>query len=251
MKTDSATIKIFTAGNELIRTIKIKADTGFNRNYWGFEMKGVRQPGTPKPKASTPEPAGLPVYPGLYKMVIRLGNEADSAQVLVLADPGLPVSREIYDAKMVMIKRIEKSSARLTAITDQLTEAEDAITKIEAELKNIEGKDADSLRKTGKLMMDSIKSIRNYIMGKTQEKQGYGTPYQVTATGRLGEARNEVLGKTKIPDAQEISLIEEAELLADKAVKKTNEFFKGPWVQYQKQTESTPRKLFREYKDIE
>ncbi len=250
-KNDSATVRIYTAGNESIRTIRIKADTGFNRNYWGFEMKGVRQPGTPKLKVNSPEPGGMPVYPGTYKIVIHLGKESDSTLIQVLADPNGPPSREIYDAKMNAIKRIEKSTARLTAITDQLSDADETIAKVEAELKNIEGKDADSLRKTGKAMTDSMKNLRNLIFGKPPEKQGEGAPYQITVTGILGEARSEVLSKTKIPDIQEIRIIEEAEGLVNETVRKSNTFFKGPWIQYQKQAENTPRRLFGEFKEIE
>ena len=180
-----------------------------------------------------------------------MGKDSDSTMITVNADPNVPNNKEIYDAKMLMVKRIEKSTARLTAITDRLTDAEETIAKVEAELKNVEGKDADSLHKTGKAMTDSIKNIRHFIFGKPQEKQGYGSPFQVTVNGSLGDARNEVLGKTKIPDTQEIHLTEEAEDLVNEAVQKTNAFFNGPWVQYQKQAESTPRKLFKEYKDLE
>ena len=250
-KMDSATVKIYSSGNELIRTMKIKVDTGFNRNYWGFEMKGTRQPGSPKPKSGSSEPAGLSVYPGLYKLVINIGAAADSTMIVVNADPNVPNDKEIYNAKMVMLKRIEKSTARLVEITDRLTDAEETISKIESQLKNIEGKDTDSLRKAGKIMTDSIKNIRNFIFGKPQEKQGYGSPYQLTVNKILGDARGEVFGKTKIPDAQEVRITEELEGLVNEVVQKTNTFFKGPWQLYKKQADNTPVKLFNEYKEIE
>ena len=250
-KMDSATVKIYSSGNELIRTMKIKVDTGFNRNYWGFEMKGTRQPGSPKPKPGSPEPAGLSVYPGLYKLVMNIGVATDSTMIVVNADPNVPNDKEIYNAKMVMLKRIEKSTARLVEITDRLTDAEETISKIESQLKNIEGKDTDSLRKAGKIMTDSIKNIRNFIFGKPQEKQGYGSPYQLTVNKILGDARGEVFGKTKIPDAQEMRITEELEGLVNEVVQKTNTFFKGPWQQYKKQADNTPVKLFNEYKEIE
>ena len=248
---DSATIKFYDQLNELIRTIKVKADTGFNRYFWGFEMKGSRQPGTPKPKPGSPEPGGLPVAPGTYKVVVSLGKESDSTMIMVNADPGLPFNRELFDARMAMVKRIDKTTARLTAITDRFTEADEAIAKVEAELKNIEGKEADSLRKSGKIMTDSMKSIRNFILGKPMEKQGTGSPYQVTANGSVNKSRSEVLSKTKIPGPQEIRLIEEAEGLVNEAVQKANAFFNGPWLQYQKLAETTPRKIFKEYRAIE
>ncbi len=250
-KMDSAIVKIYSSANELIRTMKIKVDTGFNRNYWGFEMKGTRQPGSPKPKPGSPEPTGSAVYPDLYKLVMNIGVVTDSTMIFVNADPNVPNDKEIYNAKMAMLKRIEKSTARLVEITDRLTDAEETITKIESQLKNIEGKDADSLRKTGKIMTDSIKNIRNFIFGKPQEKQGYGSPFQLTANGKLGDARNEVSGKTKIPDTQETRLTEEAESLVNEVVQKTNAFFIGPWQQYKKQADGTPVKLFNEYKEID
>lgn len=245
---DSAMVKIYTATNELIRTQKIKVDTGFNKASWGLEMKGVRQPGSPKPKKDAPEPRGLQVYPGTYKLVMQLGNETDSTMLTIKADPDQDYRREVYDAQVSMAKRLDKSTEKLTAITDALTDAEETIKKVEAQLKDVEGKEADSLRKAGKAMTDSIKSIRHHIFGKPQEKQGYGTVPQITPNGKLNEVRGEVLGKSKIPNAQEERMATDAESLVAEAVKKANDFFSGKWKEYQKLVEATPVKLFKEVK---
>jgi hypothetical protein len=250
-RSDSASVRIYNANNELIRTLKVKADSGLNRYSWGFEMKGSRQPGSQKPKPNAPEPGGLPVYPGLYKITITLGKETDSTMIVVNPDPNVPNNKEIYDAKMTSVKRIDKSLARLTEITDRLAEAEETISKVDASLKNVEGKNADSTRNMGKAMTDSIKNIRNFIFGKEQEKQGTGSPYQITVNGKLGDARQEVLNKTKIPDQQEIRMTEEAEGLVTQAVQKANVFFTGKWKDYQQMVESNPAKLFKEYKPVE
>lgn len=253
IKMDSATVKIYNSSNELIRTIKIKVDTGFNRNYWSYETKGIRQPGAIKPKANAPEPVNFNMlaYPGTYKLVISLGKTTDSTLLVVNADPNVPNDKNVYDAKMVLLKRLEKSTIKLTEVTDRLAEAEETITKLDAQLKNTEGKEADSLRKVGKAMTDSIKNIRNFIFGKSQEKQGYGTPYQLTVTDRLQAARSEVSGKNKIPDAQEINQIEMAETMVTLAVEKTNIFFTSKWSEYKKLAEGTPMKVFTEYKVVE
>ncbi len=250
---DSATVKIYNSANELIRTTKIKADSGFNRNYWRFETKGIRQPGSAKPKPNSPEPVnfGMPVYPGTYKVVVNLGTAADSTMIVVNADPNVPNDKNVYDAKMVLLKRLEKSALKLTEITDRLTEADETIAKIEAQLKNIEGKEADSLRKAGKAMTDSVKSIRNFIFGKPQEKQGYGTVYQLTVNEKMQAARGEILGKNKIPDAQELNQVEVAEALVAQAIEKANTFFTTKWMAYQKLAEATPMKIFNSYKPVE
>lgn len=253
LKRDSATIKIYNSAGENIRTMKLKIDTGLNRFSWGFETKGIRQPGSQKPKGNAPEPVnfGMPVYPGTYKLVVSMGKEMDSTIITVNADPNIPNSKEVYDAKMAMLKRLEKSTMKLTEITDRLTEAEETIAKVEAQFKNVEGRAADSLRKTGKAMTDSIKKIRNYILGTLQEKQGTGGAYEITVNGKLNDARSEVMAKPKIPDAQEENLAAIAEGLVADVVKRTNNFFNGKWKQYQQQAETTPVKIFKEYKDIE
>jgi photosystem II stability/assembly factor-like uncharacterized protein len=250
-KSDSAVVKIFNQDNELIRTLKIKADSGFNRNYWGFEMKGERQPGSPKPKKEEAEPAGMQVFPGVYKLLIELGKEKDSTMLTVKPDPKVPADKQLYDARIAALKRLGKSNTKLVEIADQLTEADETIAKIEAALKNIETPAADSLRKAGKAMTDSIKNIRSFIFGKPLEKQGYGRPYEETPIRRMQEARGSITRKDKIPGAQEFALIEMAERRIAEAVEKANNFFNGRWAAYRKQAEATPMKLFSEYKTIE
>jgi photosystem II stability/assembly factor-like uncharacterized protein len=251
-KLDSAIVKIYNDGNELIRTLKVKTDTGFNRFYWGFETKGSRRPGAPKPKAGDDEPGGgLAVFPGAYKLVVSIGSASDSTMLTVKPDPASHPQQSIYNAQKDALKRLDKSSDKLVTITDRLAEAEETISKIEAALKNIETPQADSLLKAGKEMTDSIKNIRHFIFGKPQEKQGYGSSYQITVMGRLQEARNEVTGKEKIPDVQEFRLIEMVESLVSDVVKKSNLFFSGKWGTYQKLADTTPMKLFKDFKPIE
>ncbi len=93
--------------------------------------------------------------------------------------------------------------------------------------------------------------MRNYIFGKSQEKQGYGTPYQVTVNGRMQEAYFGVAGKNKFPDAQEIRLTEEAEFLVNDAVRRANNFFSTKWKEYQTAVETSQIKLFKDVKPIE
>jgi photosystem II stability/assembly factor-like uncharacterized protein len=247
-KTDSATVKIYTETNTLIRTTKVKADSGFNKATWSFEMKGIRQPGSPRPGKNAPEPRGLSVYPGTYKLVLTLGKDSDSTMLTVKGDPRTANDKAVYDAKMKMMDRVNSNTEKLTAITDAISDAEETIKKIEAQLKDVEGKEPDSLRKTSKAMTDSLKDIRHFVFGKPQEKQGYGNVPQITPIRQLNELRGEILGKYKIPDAQEERLLTDVETLVNAAVKKATNFFTGRWKAFQQQVEATPVKLFKEVK---
>ncbi len=150
-----------------------------------------------------------------------------------------------------VLKRLEKSTARLVAVNDQLNDAEKTIKRVDATLTGLDEKQSAPLKKLNTAMTDSIKNIRDYIFGKKQEKQGYGTPYQVTVNGRLQEANAAVAGKNKIPDAQEVRLTEEAEFLVSDVVLRANNFLSTKWKDYRNAVESSQIKLFKEVKMIE
>ena len=250
LKLDTVTVRIYNDKNEHIRQLKWKADTGFNRKNWGLEQKGFRNPGTPRPIPNEPEPSGLDVLPGTYKMVYELGDSKDSTMVTVTADPRLGDRNNIRVSQNAMFDRLQKSSDKLTLGMDRLTEAEDLTKKMEAQLKEVEGKPADSLRKATMAMQDSIKNIRESISGKKFERQGYGQVPQVTVINQLQTARSYIGAKTLTPGPQEEFLVKRAEEMTDGAVSRINGFFDGPWKKYRELAESTRVDLFKDYPPI-
>ena len=97
--------------------MQVKADTGFNRNYWSFEQKGNRAVGAPKTggggrrnmddEAAAPaneddkEFTGRDVLAGKYKIIVSAGNQKDSVWVEVKDDPRLPSKMILYLLKML------------------------------------------------------------------------------------------------------------------------------------------------------
>jgi photosystem II stability/assembly factor-like uncharacterized protein len=249
-KTDSLWVKIYNDQNQLIRNLKWKADTGFNRSYWGMEEKGFRFPGSPKPKPGTPEPGGQLVFPGTYKLVMSNGTSNDSTYITVKDDPRLGNRTTVKQSQRDLQGRLRKSTDKLIDAMDRLTEAEDACKKIDGQMRDVEGKEADSLRKASRAMQDDIKKIREFISGKPQEKQGYGTVPQITVMNQMQQANQYIGSKSIAPGAQEIMLVERAEKIMDEAIQKINGFFDGKWKGFRQQAESTPLKLFKDYTPI-
>ncbi|MEI6264754.1 MAG: hypothetical protein WCP74_06600 [Sphingobacteriia bacterium] len=260
---DTVQVRIVDASGAVVRNLRAKADTGFNRFYWGMEGRGIRQGGGGGRGGGgggrfggggggAAEPGGLPVDPGTYKVVLTLGKDmTDSMMVVVNDDPNAPTSKEIRDAMRKANARMEKSTLKLNSLNDRITEAEDIMKKVEAGYGNMERKDADTLRKVGKQVADGIKEIKEMLNGKPQLKQGYGNIPQETVTGILGEARQVVMGKTAIPGPQEDRLMSYGEEALDGVIKKANTLFDGVWKQYRTLAEAAPVKLFKEYKPIE
>lgn len=249
---DSAMVRIFDADNKLIRTLRWIVDTGFNRQYWGMEEKGFRFPGTPKPLPGAQEPGGLQVLPGTYKLVITYARTSDSTFVTIKDDPRLGNRNDIKLAQRKMYDRLRKSADKLTEGMDRLTEAEEVCTKMQSQLKGVEGKDADSLRKTTTKMTDEIKTIREMISGKTSDKQGISrSPFEVTTMTQLQAAQQSIGSKMAAPGTQEETMVMNAEKAVSDAVQKINAFFDGKWKDYRQQVEGTKVNLFKDYKPIQ
>ncbi len=249
---DSAIVKIYNEQNELIRNLKWTVDSGFNREYWGMEEKGVRQPGSAKPQPWSPEPGGFQVLPGKYKLVITYARQTDSTYVTVKDDPRLGNRNDIKTAQKKLYERLYKSTAKLTEGMDRLTDAEEVCSKMKTQLKDIEGKEADSLRKTTTKMEDALKEIRETISGKRDERQGITrSPFEITVMTQVQLAQRSIGSKMVAPGTQEETLVANAEKAIGSVVQKINEFFSGSWKNYQSLVETMPVKLFKEYKPIE
>jgi hypothetical protein len=257
---DSATVRIYNANNELIRTLRWNVDSGFNRQYWGMEERGFRSLATqqagnlvlsPKPQPGAPEPGGFLVLPGSYKVVINYARSSDSTFVTVKDDPRFENRNDIKLAQRKMYDRLRKSSDKLLEGGDRLTEAEEVITKVQAQLKGIEGKEADSLRKSSTKMMDEIKSIREFILGKVSDKQGISrSPFEVTVVTQLQQAQQIIGSKMVVPGQQEEIMVANAEKSLAEAIQKINSFFEDKWKGYRQQVEATKVNLFKDYKPL-
>jgi hypothetical protein len=216
-----------------------------------MEEKGVRQPGSPRPQPGAPEPGGLQVLPGTYKVVINYARSADSAYVTVKDDPRLGNRNDIKLAQRKMIERLRKNAEKLTEGMDRLTEAEEVCTKMQSQLRGVEGKDADSLRKMTTKMTDEIKNIREIINGKTSDKQGITrSPFEVTVMTQLQLAQQSISSKMVAPGQQEETLLANAEKAVSNAIGKINSFIDGKWKDYRGQVEGTKVNLFKDYKPL-
>ena len=178
------------------------------------------------------------------------GDAKDSTIVEVKDDPRVFISKETKVAQKALYSRMEKSINQLTEATDQLTEAEEIAKTIQNQAKEKEGKEFEDLAKASKAIQDSIKIKREIIIGKKMEKQGYGRPYQVTPQGKIGEAMRYISSKQIAPTKDDVTLVEQLEVLTKDSIEKINKFFAVNWADYRKKVEATPMKTFKDYSPI-
>ena len=251
LRMDSVQVRIYNDKNEVIRNLKWKADTGFNRWWWGMEERGYRSPAAPRPRPDAPETPGLQALPGTYKVVISLGRDADSTSVTIRDDPRLKKSQDVMLAQRRMLERLRVSSDKLIQAIDRLAESEETVGKITAQMRGLDGRDIDSLRKTSTVITDSIRAIREAISGRVSDRQGLSRPQQVTVLNTIQTAQQYITSKSLAPGGQEEALVKNAEVLIAQTLQRVNAFYNTKWKDYRSQTENTRIGLFKEYPPIQ
>jgi len=251
---DTVTVKIYNDKNEVIRNLRWNADTGFNRITWGMEEKGYRTPGGGGGRRmgggagggrNAAEPGGQQVLPGNYKIVLNYKDSKDSSMVTVIDDPRLGNRNVIKLAQAALRNELKKSGDKLVEIMDLMAEADEAVKKVDGYISSMKGKDIDSLKKTTKKLNDELKTLREFLNGVPQTKQGYGQVPQITVMNQYQAANSAISAKSIEPGAQEKMLVERAAGLVDEAVKKADAFKNGIWKQYQEQVRATKLDPFK------
>ena len=249
-KADSALVKIYNDKNELIRTLKWSVDTGYNKKYWRMDAKGIRYPGSAKPKPNDDEPSGDAVMPGKYKIVIDVNKQVDSSYITIKADPRKTDNTAILLAQKNLRTKLQSTAEKLTLGIDQLNEADDIAKKYEAQLKDSEVPMADSLRKQSKKIQEEIKNVKDFINGKRIERQGYGQLPMETVMSAYSEALENISDKNVFPSKQEELLVEKAQEKIGEAISKINTFFSTKWKAYQTLIENNKINLFKDFKQL-
>ncbi|WP_246000855.1 WD40/YVTN/BNR-like repeat-containing protein [Pontibacter diazotrophicus] len=250
---DTLYVNIYNGANKHIRLLKQVPDSlmGVQLLNWDLTEKGTRLPNGMITRRANAEPKGSTVLPGRYKVVFSYAGAKDSTFVNVNPDPRLPFNKEAAVARYALQEQISQHVARLTAASDRIVEATEAINVVIGQLKNRKGKEYDDLRKTTLAMQDSLKSLTEMIVGKKSEKQGLGRPYMLTPMLKLQEASSYVSRRDEVPTQTEMQLIKQAEALTQRALNQIDSFFSEQWAGYRKQVQSTPLNIVKEYTSLE
>ena len=259
-------LQIKDAQDSVIRNLTFKVDSGFNRQYWGFEQKGKRAAGMSKlggggrgrrmveEAPSDPEEEreyrGRAVLAGKYKVVVTANNKKDSMWIEVKEDARLASRNEIVKKQDELIEKHQPSADKFNSVMDQLDEVDALLLELKAEWKDKKDKGLDTLNAAHKKITEKAKNLREFIMGKKQEKQGYGTVATITPIGLIRDASMLISGKNTMPGEQEERKLQEADAVIQNVVMKANEFFTKDWANFRKLVESTPIKKFKDYDTI-
>ncbi len=242
-------VEILNAQYEVIRTLQVTPKPGINRFQWRLDRKGMRGIKSPEPKqADAPEPGGPAVLPGMYWVRYTYGDDKDSTQVKVVADPREEISQTERQAKNKLIDQLmsDMESARTAVL--RLKEAQKVNGLISS---NLDAKDDNlkALRKQSGEVKKRIDALLEEAIGKQEVKGIQRNPEQISS--KVGGAFYFAQSTWEEPNATQMIRAKQAQEALDAFLKNVNTFFAEDWKNYQKAVEEAKFTLFKEYKPIE
>jgi len=253
---DSVTVNIYD-GDELIRTLKYQTQAGVNRIYWGLRSKGVRYPspygrrGGFGGRGGSAEPAGVDVLPGEYKVVMSCGDEKDSTMITVQYDPRIEVDFEGLKASNAMYAELNKKAELIQKASGRLNESKAICDQIMADVRSKKDPDLRKVMQQTRAVQDSITSISEFIMGKKNDSQGITDRDMNALVMHLFMASRYIQSRPSGPTATEELLVQNVDILVNKAISRVNAFYEEIWPPYRELIENTDFKLFKDYKPLQ
>ncbi|MDH4069019.1 MAG: hypothetical protein OEV30_01205 [Ignavibacteria bacterium] len=247
---DTITVRVKNSEGTVIRTFKEKGEAGLNRIRWGMNRKGVRWPGSEKPKPGAPEPGGPLVLPGRYEIVLSNGEHADSGMVEVLMDPRMSIAEATVLENDRLLDQLMSRVELATSGTDRLNDAKKVIERVQEYLKD-RNEDTTAvirdLKEKGKAFQDSIKTFNEMV--ESPDIQGIkSSPDVLTSKLNLADwYLNSSWSATSENDRLALAQAEEA--LA-RFLDRINRFFSDSWPEYKTAYEAADLTLFESYEPI-
>jgi photosystem II stability/assembly factor-like uncharacterized protein len=240
---NSVTGQVFNERSEMIQTItSTKIDSGLNYISWRFDEKIARLPGG----WDDPEEKGILALPGKYKIVLSYEGKRDSTYVKVIPDPRFEYSREVDEAHHAILKRLDKTTGRLSSTLTRLKEGNEVVDKILLQLKEVKIPEGEELRKKSNATKESLKKLTESAIGSRPAKQvGAWSSFQVTAQSKVAEAQHALRARLSKPSAQDIERVEVAEQLTEEFIKQVDAYFSKEWNEYRTSIENARLSWFK------
>jgi photosystem II stability/assembly factor-like uncharacterized protein len=246
-KNDTIFVAIYNENGEQIRSLTRKySKNGMYRMYWRMDEKGIRYPSRRDARINSSEPGGADVLPGTYKVVMTFDDKKDSTMVKVGFDPRIEMSDATLKAKYDFYKKMEGNIEIATKAMNQLKESKKIAEEIEKMLKEKDGDDYDSLKKTVKAVKKSIGELTDELLGPQSKKQGIVRSPDPTILSYYFSARRYLGSSLSAPGGTEERLLKQGQDKLNPWLEKVNSFYDEDWKKFEQQAKATDLSPFKE-----
>lgn len=255
VKYDSVKLEVFNAGGTLINTIRQKApeDNGLSRMSWTLNEKAERNPSRERQAQQGrggDRFGGTSVLPGIYKLRLTFGDQKDSTNIIVKADPRMNVSPVVLEQRYGMLKDLQKLTAAATQATDRLRESMEIVEEFEKKIKDSKRTDLKDATDKTKQMKDSLNTLFDAILGKVDKRQGIVRSPDPTPVSYIQTARGYVARSNEPISDTDRRVYKHAEDKMSEVVKRINGFYASAWPDYRATMEKVNLSPFKDYEPI-
>jgi hypothetical protein len=217
---EEVTLQVLEAGGQVIRTVssrareraeRLPADAGLNRFVWNLRYPDASRfdgmifwaGGTQGPRA----------VPGRYQVRLTAGSWSETIAVDLVNDPRLPVSQADLQAQFDFLIRIR----------DRVTEANDAVTRIRAVRRDVDGvlsrlgnagaaargPAADSVRALAGAIRDELTAAEEAIYQTRNRSSQDPLNYPIRLNNKIAALAGGVASADARPTDQSLAVFEE------------------------------------------
>ena len=248
-KNDKAQFVVINTNSDTIRTFERRLDQGMNRIRWRPDQKGVRFPSR-SDRGRDSEPGGMPIVPGVYKVIISLGEHKDSCMLEVKPDPRESEMKFDPQAKYDAKKAFNGVVSAAAEAFDQLKEAKKSQ---ELYVKIIDVQE-DSIKKEHKKLYKEINEQLDSLMQLYMLEESSKPEYRDnsnTLNSKLSMANRFINTSTAEPSKNGQYAVETAIRETEKVLDGINRFFDTQWKEYIEGIKKLPMNIYKEYDTIE
>ncbi len=190
------------------------------------------------------------VLPGQYKVHLDFGDQKIEKMVTVHYDPRIEVSMSDLNAKQAFEDQVLKMTQSWANVTGRVSEANDLIEKVEAQMKDADKDAVKDLKEMMDGMKEKFNEVRKVTIGLPRAR-GQNAPRESydNAGNWIGQARRYASSRLTAPGSNERELMENADKMMNEAMAIVNEFFVNEWPKFESAYKSTNMNFFKDLSD--
>ena len=179
---------------------------------------------------------------------MTFGEETSEQNINVKFDPRLQISESAIKQKYNASKELESYQQKIATIVKQLVESKNTATALKSELSKEDKKKYKDQIKSSSDIIKEIDDLIAIYLGKVDKRQGITRNPEVNVNQRFYTARRYVFSRFGEQTSTEKTLVNQFKDEFNKALDKTNNFFKSDWTTYKNSTENIKISPFKETK---
>ncbi|HWM93729.1 MAG TPA: hypothetical protein VN493_23425 [Thermoanaerobaculia bacterium] len=234
-------IEIADAAGKVIRTLEAPAKLGLNRAVWDLGRDPWRQPPA-DPRGNPQEPGSGPeVMPGTYGVTVRHGDHEAKGTIQVIQAPTIENTEAGWKAREEALLRFGRTQESAVEAIDRIAAARKDVDMVLQKLQPKDKKEEPE-EDPNKALKDAARDLHKKLTA--MEKRLWITPdtkgivQNRTLTGRLNDARRQLLSTLEAPSPTALTHLEQAEAEARKVFPDFNKLFAEDVAAFRKQVES-------------